>query len=163
MEGLQNIIESNGVTLSQKLKNYLRIFTYPPKGYEFGISQDGWVLIEESDILIVFWDSNNFIGLLKTLEIPHFTLKSIIDNKMQEYKINESYFDQVFPIKGMTITAFNMESDYWSNLSIEFLLTANILVEDLKIVFKSKISEKWVGQKLKHKMKKYIYLTSNGA
>ena len=151
IESANTIIKIKGI----KFK-YFHILDFNDIGFSYGICEEGWV-IDDSDVLsLISWQDSNFIGFVRLLEMPFSDLVFKIEESLKVKKTMNYKWVDLFPISKITQTAFDMESSYWAELSLDFLLKADFHCKELTLFLKKNINKKWITQMLKHKMQEYI-------
>jgi hypothetical protein len=146
----KTIIEVSGVKY-----NYFHIADFNKINFSYGLCKDGWIVNEDGKLSLVFYDDTNFISFLKLLEISFDDLHNYIQKSLNTKTVIDHNWIELFPIAKITQTCLNMESIYWSELSLNFLLKSKFHSIELSLFLNLKMNEKWVTQQLKHKIQKY--------
>ncbi|MFK7033444.1 hypothetical protein [Flavobacterium oreochromis] len=135
---------------------YLDIVSFDEIKFSYGLNKKGWVINDDGVVKVISFTESNFIDFLKVLEMPFDKIEKDIRNSLIKKKIEIDFsWVDLFPIEGMIKTAFSMESSYWGELCLDFLVKSNFISEKIMILFEKSNKEKWFSQKMRHQIKKY--------
>lgn len=154
---------SSIIEILNKKYDYFHIAHFNDLEFSYGFSKEGWIVEEHGKTTLIRCTDTNYISFVKLLEIPFNDFvneieTTIVNNKLVEYK-----WVDLFPIDGVIKTCMNSESTYWSELGLEFLLSARFYSNELSAFLTEKLNEKWLTQKLKHQIKKYFSHSSKSS
>ena len=136
--------------------NYFHVTDFNNLHFSYGFCKEGWIINDNEKLSLIPFGETNFISFIKLLEIPYDDLVNNIQKAIEEEKTDELYWTDLIPIVGIIKTSFNIESVYWSELSLDFLLQAKFYSDELSVFLNEKAITKWGSQKLKHKIKTYF-------
>lgn len=134
---------------------YLNILDLADYSFKYGITPNGWFIEKNDYSSITEYNGNNYVAFLTILEKPAQVLYTAISEKYYSLSITGLKLSDIFPIKGITISAFNMQSDYWCLLAMKFLLHSNWNDNELKEFLSKAKDQSWQSQSLRHHIKRY--------
>ncbi|MET3047483.1 hypothetical protein [Flavobacterium covae] len=136
---------------------YLDIASFDEIKFSYGLNKRGWVVNDDRVVKVIPFTESNFIDFLKVLEIPFNKIeRNIIDSLVKKNIKIDFNWVELFPIEGVIETVFGMESTYWGELCLDFLIESNFISEKMIILFEKSNDEKWFSQKMRHQIKRYI-------
>lgn len=135
---------------------YLQITKFEDIEFSYGFCNDGWLIIDRGSIHIITSEDTNYLIFIKLFELSSSEVINKIEKGILDILGEKGDIFDFFPIYEITHTAFKMESSYWCNLNLDFLLNENLFNTNLVDLLKENINKKWIHQKLQHKIKHYI-------
>jgi hypothetical protein len=154
---IKNFLPQNSDTLTINgcKYSYLEVYTASSLDFSYGFCNKGWLVRNENKWDLIPWDSGNYLSFLKILELPHSKLYDSILNNVNRIAGNRNALLDFFPIENIVNISFKMESEYWSALSLEFILENNIYIQELKLL-QGYSNSTWLSQATRHNLRSYI-------
>ena len=144
------------ISLEQRDGNFVKVADFNSINYIYGITNDGWLIIDNNDEYIVDFKSKSFLPFLKILEINFEEFRSSFEKSFIKYFENNDLLEQIFPLKKITMMVFESKSNYWSELCLNLLLKLNYEEDELLVYLKDLKKESWLNQRVKHKLFRII-------
>ncbi|MCE7992157.1 MAG: hypothetical protein HEP71_09265 [Roseivirga sp.] len=135
---------------------YVELFRDSGTNFRYGYCLIGWVVFDdENNHALIKWNGLNFLGFLRILELNSIEVFTSISDRVKQLANEKMEFLDFFPIVGIVKTCFSMQSNYWSELCLNFLLKNKLYQKQLTFLREYKNCS-WCNQKVNHMIWTYL-------
>lgn len=151
MNKIFNLCKEKDFLINNNLKiEYVKIAEFKKISITLGITLEYLIVLDEQkNVFFIGQDSQNFLPLFKIFELDFEEFKS-------SFIFKDVEISKLFPINKITIAVFDSESSYWVEKWLYFLENIGFKNDELLSFLKEHKNDKWLGQKNKQKIFKFL-------